>query len=103
MFGMRAPCQFLLILDQATVKIQSLFLRRALCPVLRNPVDPFDGLAVPDRCSWYYKGRFSTSFAVFVSSLNTVRLTHLFPACLRLLSQEPGKLSVLVFAFSDPA
>lgn len=30
MFGMRAPCQFLLILDQAIVKIQSLFLRRAL-------------------------------------------------------------------------
>lgn len=49
------------------------------------------------------RGTFSTSFALLVSSPNQPQLTHLFPAFLELLYQEPGKPVMLVFAFSDPA
>lgn len=49
------------------------------------------------------KAEISTSFALFVLSLNKTYLTHLFPVFLEWLYQEPGKLSVPLFAFSDPA
>lgn len=47
------------------------------------------------------KSRFSTSLALFISE--EYCLTHLFPVFLESLYQEPGKLHVPVFAFSDPA
>lgn len=49
------------------------------------------------------KGRFPASFVLFVLFLNKAYLTHLFPVFLKSLYQEPGKLSVLVFGFSDSA
>lgn len=48
------------------------------------------------------RGKFSASFALLVSSPNEPWLTHLFPAFLALLYQEPGKPIMLVFVFSDP-
>lgn len=45
------------------------------------------------------RGKFSASFALLVSSPNEPWLTHLFPAFLALLYQEPGKPIMLVFVF----
>lgn len=78
MFGMRALCQFLLNLDQVTVKIQSLFKKTGFLSCSPNLLGMYlmDSLYLTDEVG--IKGRFSTSFALFIWEQEVSNLFVLF-------------------------